>query len=363
MNTLFLGNNPKSTRQLLDWHGRAVREAAIDPRMPIVDAHHHLYGQPGDERYYRLQDLTSDLSGGHAVIGTVYVEGYESGWHESGPPALRPVGEVEMIVARTRVQPALAHGPCRVGAGIVAYADLTLGDAVEPVLEALLAASQGRLRGVRPLLAWADGTVGSTLLRTAPRDLMADAQFRRGVACVQRLGLSLDAWIYHPQLSDLAGLADAFPDLPIVIDHVGGLIGVAEARRRHAVSYAQWLRDMQRLAARPNVWVKVGGLGMPVFGFGFEHEPRPATSVELAHAWQPLVDGCIEAFGPARCLFETNSPVDKQSGGYVQLWNAYKRCVRELAEDERRALCYRSACTVYRLPELKAVGDAMAVCT
>jgi len=356
----FRGNNPKTTSELLRWHAGAAREAALEPGLPIVDAHHHLYGQASDERHYRMADLAADLGGGHALIGTVYVEGYQSGWRDSGPESLRPVGEVDMIVAAARTPTALAHGPCRVAAAVVAHADLRLGEAVQPVLEALAAAADGRLRGVRQQTAWDGGSVGATLAHMPARDVMADASFRRGVACVQLTGLSLDAWVYHHQLRDLLGLVDAFPDLPIVVNHVGGLIGVAEHRPRHATAYAGWLRDLQQLAARPQVRIKLGGMGMPVFGFGFEHEPRPATSRELALAWQPLIDACIEVFGTRRCLFETNTPVDKQSAGYVEIWNAFKRATRALSADERRDLFYRSACEVYRLPELRTLGDAMA---
>jgi L-fuconolactonase len=354
----FRGNNPKSTAALLDWHALTRREQALEPWIPIVDAHHHLYGQLGDERYYRMRDLVEDLQTGHRIIGTVYVEGYQAGWRETGPVALRPVGEVDRIVALTPSAQTLPHGPCQVAAGVVAHADLRLGDAVAEVLDAHLAAGQGRLRGIRHITAWDGGTVGSQIVHLPARHLMADAGFRRGLAQLQRRGLSWDVWVYHHQLGELRALVDAFPDLTIVVDHVAGLIGVAECRRQHAALYAQWVQDLRALAARPNVWIKMGGLGMALFGFGFEHEARPGTSRELALAWQPLVDACIETFGPQRCMFETNFPVDKQSGGYVETWNAYKRLTTPLSVDERRDLFYRSACRAYRLPQLQQIGDA-----
>lgn len=360
MNTSFRGNSPKITRELLQWHGRLQREVALDPNIPIVDAHHHLHGKATDDYFYRTEDLNADLSSGHAVIGTIYVEGFKSGWRDGGPEAMRPVGEVEMIVEATRVSPQLAHGACRVAAGIVSFADLLLGDGIAPVLEAQMAASQGRLRSVRPSMSWDGGTVGSALSRMARRNAISDPGFRRGVACVQALGLSLDVWVLSHQLQDVVGLVDAFPDLEVVLCHVGGLLGVAEHRSRHASSYAAWLHDLRVLAERPNVRVKVGGMGMPMFGFGFEFEDRPATSSELALAWQPLIDACVETFGPGRCMFESNSPVDKQASGYVEIWNAFKRTTRHLSPDERRSMFYGTACEAYRLPELKRVGDAMA---
>jgi predicted TIM-barrel fold metal-dependent hydrolase len=358
MTRTFRGNNPRTTQELRDWHSAVVPEDVLEPDLPVIDTHHHLYGQSDEPRYYRMQDLTEDFSGGHAIIGTVYIEAYESGWRTDGPQALRPVGEVDMIVAETRAWPVLRQGPCQVAAGIVAHADLSLGNAVADVIEAHRAAAQGRLRGIRFQTAWDGGSVGATLAHMPPRDVMAQAGFRRGVGCVQAAGLSLDTWVYHHQLRDLLDLVDAFPDLCVVIDHMGGLMGVAEHRSRHTAAFLDWVRDLRALAERPQVRMKVGGLGMPVFGFGFEHEPRPATSMELACAWQPYVDACIETFGTQRLLFETNFPVDKQSASCTAVWNAYKRMTRHLSEGERRDMFYRTACATYRLPELLQIGDS-----
>ena len=359
MTRTFRGNNPRSTQEMQVWHGASLPEDAFEPHLPVLDTHHHLYGQAGDTRYYRMQDLTADLSGGHAVIGTVYIEAYASGWRTDGPPALRPVGEVDMIIASTQTEFRLPHGPCHIAAGIVAHADLCLGDAAAEVIEAHRAAAQGRLRGIRFQTAWDGGSVGATLSHMPARDVMAQAPFRRGVACVQAAGLSLDTWVYHHQLRDLLDLVDAFPDLCVVIDHLGGLIGVGEHRRRHTAAFVDWVRDLHALAQRPQVRMKVGGLGMPVFGFGFEHAPRPATSIELAHAWQPYVDACIETLGPERLLFETNYPVDRQSASYTTIWSAYKRTTRHLSDTERRDMFYRTACATYRLPELQQQGDSL----
>lgn len=344
---------------MLAWHSASVPENALEPHLPLVDAHHHLYGKAGDTRYYRMQDLSADLCGGHAVIGTVYIEAYESGWRSDGPQALRPVGEVDMIIDATRTELRLPHGPCQIAAGIVAHADLCLGDGAAEVIEAHRQAAQGRLRGIRFQTAWDGGSVGATLSHMPARDVMAQAPFRRGVACVQAAGLSLDTWVYHHQLRDLLDLVDAFPDLCVVIDHMGGLIGVEEHRRQHTAAFMDWVRDLRALAQRPQVRMKVGGLGMPVFGFGFEHEERPAASIELACAWQPYVDACIEAFGPHRLLFETNFPVDRQSASYTAIWNAFKRVTRHLSATERRDMFYRTACETYRLPDLQRVGDAL----
>ncbi|SOE90616.1 Predicted metal-dependent hydrolase, TIM-barrel fold [Burkholderia sp. YR290] len=353
----FRGNRVRGKQALDDWHARVVPEAALEPEIPIVDAHHHLYGEPADIHHYRLEHLGKDLAGGHRVIGTVYIEAYFSGWRQSGPESMRPVGEVELIESLTRKPLSIGPGECQVAAGIVSHADLTLGDRVADVLEAELEAGAGRLRGVRHMSAYNEGVVGKTIVDPPKKHLLADPTFRRGIAQLERFGLSFDVWSYHYQLAELMDLAEAFPGVPMILDHVGGVIGVAEFRSRRAEVRAQWATDMRKLAKRPNVYVKVGGLGMPVFGFGFEERERPATSEELARAWHPFIDTCVDTFGPQRCLFESNFPVDRQSCGYVELWNAFKLATRGLSVDERKDLFYRSACRAYQLPDLVETGD------
>ncbi len=328
--------------------------------MPIVDAHHHLFGVATDPLFYRRTDLEQDLSSGHRVMGTVYVEAYGSAWSTDGPVAMRSVGEVEMIVRSSQTPIDTPQGPCQLAAGIVSNVDLLLGDDVAEVLEAHVTAGQQRLCGVRHHAAHVDGAVGK-LNKTPPKpDLLLDAEFRRGLACLDRFGLSFDAFIYHTQLDDLLDLADAFPDTRMVLNHVGVPIGVEEFRSQHATVLADWERGMRALAARPNVYLKVGGMGMPVFGFGFESGDAPASSDSLVKAWQPLIDTCIDAFGPERCMFESNFPVDKQSAGYAALWNAFKKATHSLTRDERSQLFYRTACRAYRLPELEKACDRAA---
>ncbi|MCC6196876.1 MAG: amidohydrolase family protein [Burkholderiales bacterium] len=356
----YRGSFPRSSREAKAWHARAAAVTALEPRLPIVDAHHHLFGSLADTVHYPLEDLTRDLACGHRVLATVYVEAYESGWRTSGPEALRPVGEIDAIVALTRTPLPTPQGSCEVAAGIVGYADLTLGDEVADVLQAQKVAGEGRLRGVRHRAATDDGTVGR-FIKDRPRPhLLLEPGFRRGFAHLERCGLSFDAWLYHTQLHELVDLADAFPNTIIVVDHVGAPMGVAEWRPKRLEVLAQWERDLRALAARPNVCVKIGGMGMVVFGFGFEHSDRAPTAVELARSWQPLIDVCIDAFGTHRCMFESNFPPDQQSCSYVELWNAFKLATRTLTDWERCDLFYRTACRTYRLPELERLGDALA---
>jgi predicted TIM-barrel fold metal-dependent hydrolase len=354
----YRGAFPRSTREVSEWHARVPAVEALEPDLPILDAHHHLFGSPADRVHYRLEDLRDDLACGHRVIGTVYCEAYESGWRQTGPETLRPVGEVEWVVGLTGAPVPTSQGACQVAAGIVSHADLTLGNGVAQVLEEQLRAGQGRLRGVRHRTATDDGTVGA-LIKDRPRPrLMSEREFRVGFAQLDRFGLSFDAWIYHTQLLELVELADAFPSTTIVLNHVGAPIGVAEWKPRRAEVLEQWTAGLRALAERRNVYVKVGGMGMAVFGFGFENAETPPAAGDLAEAWRPLIDACLDAFGSARCMFESNFPVDEQTCCYAELWNAFKLATAGRSRDDRRDLFYRTACRVYRLPELARLGDA-----
>lgn len=359
--TDYRGNRIKDTATLKTWHASPSREPVIEPDLPIVDSHHHLYGGPTDTHFYREQELAQDLDTGHRVIGTVYVEAYESGWRTDGPEAFRSVGEVEKIVRLSRSPMQTPYGRCDWAAAIVSNVDLMCGDQMPPVLEAHVVAGNGRLRGVRHHATYVDGAVGRLTGNPTKPHLLADSNFRRGFAWLDRFGLSFDALIFHTQLDELADLADAFPHTHIVLNHVGAIIGVKEFRSKHESVFKEWRRAIQTLAKRPNVSVKIGGMGMALFGFGFEHGERPATSIALLRAWQPYIETCIDAFGPKRSLFESNFPVDKQSCGYLELWNAFKLATRAYSHDERRDLFYRTACRTYGLQDLQKLGDRTQV--
>jgi predicted TIM-barrel fold metal-dependent hydrolase len=219
-------------------------------------------------------------------------------------------------------------------------------------LQAHVSAGQGCLRGVRHHATRDDGVVGQ-FIHSAPRYLLADPTFRHGLACPARFDLAFDVVVFHTQLDEVADLLDACPRNRFVLNHVGLPIGVGEYETHRAAVFAEWRLKMHALAQRPNLDVKIGGMGMPIFGFGFENARRPARSDELARAWQPTIDVCVQAFGPQRCMFESNFPMDKQACGYAALWNAFKLCTRGMSTDERAALFYRTACRTYRLPELE----------
>jgi len=224
-----------------------------------------------------------------------------------------------------------------------------LGAGVKKVLEAMIAAGGGRFRGIRFISAsdpdqkqW-----GATLTR--PQGWLRDPKVREGFAQLAPLGLSFDAFMYHPQLADLLDLARAFPATPIVLNHVGGAIGLGRYKGKRDAVFADWSQRIKELAACPNVHVKLGGLGMRVFGFDVHEKDLPPSSEQLASLWRPYVETCITAFGSNRAMFESNFPVDKGSYGYGVFWNACKRLAQGASAAEKADLFHGTASRFYRL--------------
>lgn len=321
-------------------------EAIIEPDLPIVDPHHHLWDLRSGR--YLFDELRTDLATGHNVVATVFLE-CSAMLRRDGDPEFRWVGETEFVNGVAAMSASGAYGPARACAGIVGRVDLRIGARARDVLEAHLAAGGGRFRGVRNNAVWdPDPALRSPRLEIAP-GLLAERSFREGAAELAKLGLSLDCWLYHAQIAELADLARAMPNLAIVLDHIGGPLGVAAYAGRRAEIFEFWRARIREIAACPNVSVKLGGMGMAMFGFGFEARPKPPTSEELAQAWRPYVETCIEAFGTRRCMFESNFPVDKVYCSYPVLWNAFKRLAAGCSADEKTDLFSRTAATVYRL--------------
>ena len=321
-------------------------EAPIDPDLPICDPHHHLWARPGDT--YLLPQVLQDTRSGHRVVQTVFVE-CDAGYRSGGPQALRPVGETEFVEAETAgVGTARAILAPVIAAGIVGFADLTLGDKVAAVLEAHMAASPARFRGIRHRTPW-DPSPEISKPGGPPPGLLLDTRFRQGFACLPRYGLSFDAWLLHPQLMELMDLARAFPDVSIILDHVGGPLRIGPYAAQREAVFQAWKASIAALAGCPNVTVKLGGLGMHICGFGWDKQRVPPGSAEMAEAMAPYYLWCIERFGADRCMFESNFPVDKVSSSYVVLWNAFKRIAQGFSPRERAALFHDTAARVYRL--------------
>src|SRR5213595_3727165 len=329
-----------------DWLAKR-QEEILEPDLPIVDPHHHLVDRANTGRYL-LYDLLADTRSGHNIEATVYLE-WLSMYRAGGPPELRPVGEVEFANGVAAMAASGAYGKTQVCAGIVGYADLMLGARVEPVLEAMIMAGGGHFRGIRYISASHpdDAARGSSVNR--PAGLLLNDKVREGFARLHPLGLSFDAWMYHTQLGELVELARAFPDTPIVLDHVGGPIGIGPYAGKRDEVFTEWKNSITELARCPNVHVKLGGLGMRLLGFDVHAGELPPSSEELATLWRPYIETCIEAFGPARAMFESNFPVDKGSGSYQLFWNAFKRIAASCSPDEKTALFSGTASRFYRL--------------
>ena len=317
-------------------------EDSLEPGLAICDPHHHLWRRPNNP--YLLDDFLRDASGGHRIVSSVAVE-CGAMYRDGGPPELRPVGETEFLES-IAAENSRAGNDTAVAAAIVAYADLTLADAVAAVLEAHLEASPNRLRGIRYSTMWD----ASDSFRSVPRPgLLRDAAVRKGFACLQPLGLSFDAWLYHPQIAELVELARAFPDVPIILDHIGGPLGLGPYEGRRNEVFQAWSADITALSSCPNVVLKLGGVGSLRSGYDWHtREPKPG-SAELAEAMRPYFEFCIEKFGAGRCMFESNFPVDRVSYSYVPVWNAFKIMSRGYSDTERAALFHDTAAQVYRL--------------
>ncbi|OLL27352.1 amidohydrolase [Burkholderia sp. SRS-W-2-2016] len=321
-------------------------EPVLEPERRIIDPHHHFSHHWGG---YGLDDLLRDTGAGHRIENTVYVQcGWE--YRSDGAEQMKPVGEIEAVVKLAEA--ARARGtPTDVAAGIVGYADLLLGDAVEPVLAAQIDAGKGRFRGIRYAASRHEAFQHGVLPRP-PLGLYADKAFRAGVRQLARHGLTFDAWVYHTQLQDVIDLARAVPETTIVLDHIGGLLGVGPYAGRPRAAFDEWLPLLAPLAACPNIVMKIGGYGTTVFGYDFVSQPSPPSSTTLANAWRPSVEAVLEAFGARRCMFESNFPVDRCSASYATVWNAFKRLAANASETDKADLFYNTAARIYR------IGDA-----
>jgi predicted TIM-barrel fold metal-dependent hydrolase len=348
----------------------SAAEPIIDPDLPIIDAHHHLWHveQPiidaleAQESFtaralahtfrrfprYLSDELVADLRSGHNVRATVFVDSHIM-YRRSGPPTLQSVGEIEFVNGIAAMAESGFYGELSCCAGIVGGIDLTLADAVADVLEAHMRAGGARYRGIR-----AAGTAydadDSILMGGTPRRLH-DPKFREGFKWLGTFGLSCDVLLLEPQLPELLDLARAFPETQIILNHLGGPVGIGSYAGQRELRFPIWQNSMRALSSCSNVAVKLGGLGNPFGGFPSFMARPPATSTQLASEWRPYIESSIEAFGVQRCMFESNFPVDSTTCSYAVLWNAFKRVVNGASADEKSALFSSTAARIYRLTE------------
>ena len=345
-----------------------MSEEILEPELPIIDPHHHLWDlrplvpafpEPRHDfieaiagaAYYTFDELLADTSTGHNIIGTVFME-CGAFYDAARDDALKSVGEVEFVNGVAAQGASGLYGDIRPCAGIVGHADLTLGDAVRPVIEALVAAGNGRFRGIRHASAWdADPEVLGPPFH-APEGLFRSDAFLAGFEAYSEYGLTFDAWLLEPQLGDVIELAKRFPDQAIILDHCGTPLNIASYRGKLHENFDRWRKSIHALAECSNVSVKLGGLAMAFCGMPEEGPAKGLGSEHLAALWRPYVETCIESFGPDRAMFESNYPVDRWGASYPVLWNAFKRLAQGHSADEKRALFAGTAARVYGVEHL-----------
>ena len=323
-------------------------EPTLEPEIPICDPHHHFWDlRPGSIPYqrYLLHELNADIYSGHNVRSTAFVEA-RSMYRPGGPEELRPVGEVEFVQGLAAASNSGVYGDSRAAAAIVGHADLKLADKVQPVLEALQAASPNRFRGIRHNVTW---NTDPSWDNRETQGILANSQFREGARVLARMGLSLDMMQAFPQMPEIADFAKAVPDLTIILNHIGGLSRTGIYANKDDEVIPVWEEGIAAVAACPNVVVKLGGLGMPRIGFGWHGREVPIGSEELAEAMSPWLTYCIEQFGPNRCMFESNFPPDKVSFSYNVMYNAFKIMSGSYSSTERAAMLHDTAVRVYRI--------------
>jgi L-fuconolactonase len=322
------------------------KEEILEPPLEIVDPHHHLWDRDGHR--YLLDQLLADTGSGHNITHSVFIE-CGAMYRADGPTEMKPVGETEFVNGTAAMSASGHYGKSRLCAGIVGHADLRLGAGVARVLEAQIAAGDGHFRGIRHSVTWDASEMFSRGRTNSPKGQMADATWRAGFARLAPLNLTFEAWLYHPQLMELADLARAFPQTTVILNHLGGPLGIGPYKDKKEETFAHWKAGIAELGKYQNVVVKLGGLGMLFGMFDFHTRETPPSSEELARAYEPYIETCIAAFGPDRVMFESNFPPDGVSSSYAVLWNAFKRLAANFSAEEKAKLFNGTAKRVYRL--------------
>ena len=330
-----------------NWLAQTAEET-LEPEIPIFDTHHHFWvsrPEPVHYQQYLLPELAADVGSGHDVRSTIFIE-VRCEYRQDGPDEMKPVGEVEYIQTIADASAAGEHGPTKAAAGIIGHADLKLGEGVRPVLEAMQAASPNRFRGVRHSVGWDESP------ELANRDIkgaLSTDGYRTGAKVLAGMGLVLENSLYFHQLSELAEFARAVPELTIVLNHIGGLLRVGPYANRDDEVIPEWRRGVEEVAKCPNIVMKLGGVGQLRYGYFWHDREQAIGSEELAGALSPLMEHCIQQFGPDRCMFESNFPVDKISYSYNVVYNAFKRLSRGYSASERAAMFHDTAARVYKI--------------
>ena len=332
-----------------EWLNQLIEDPIL-PNIPIIDPHHHLW-DVGFGRYY-IEELLEDInSSGHNIVSTVYIMSSSNTkiYSKDGLEEFKPLTEIEFATSEGKRADLIPNNKVKVNASIVGSVDLTYGNKLKPVLEKAVNISEGRLKGIRMLLAsHTDPRISSGAVKS-DLGLMLHPNFIDGAKCVQDANLSLDFWIYHTQLNEMEKIARALPDLTIILNHIGGPIHIGEYEGKQAATHREWRSAMMRLSRIPNINVKLGGLGMAVNGAKFHNSKFPPNSVQLSDVWKPWIYETIDMFGFDRCMFESNFPVDKGSCSYGTLWNAFKILAKDMSDDEINKLFSKNAAKIYKI--------------
>jgi predicted TIM-barrel fold metal-dependent hydrolase len=322
---------------------KQITEEIVDPAREVVDPHHHLWHV--EATHYDLGSLREDTGSGHNVTQTVFVE-CGSSYLESGPVHLRPIGETQYVAeqaARSKNDPTQATI-----SGIVAKADLTHSE-LDNILDAHEEAGQGFFRGIRDAGAHALHPEALSIPGGAEPDLYENDEFRRGVARLGERSLTYDTWHYHYQNAAFCDLAKAVPDTTMILNHFGTPLGVGPYASQREEIFATWREDVAAIAKCPNVVAKLGGLAMPDNGFGWDKRKKPPSSDEFVEAQSPYYHHMIDCFGPNRCMFESNFPVDRLSISYPVLWNGLKKIASNYSDGDQDMMLSGTAKRIYRL--------------
>jgi L-fuconolactonase len=327
-------------------------EEVIEPELPICDPHHHLWHEHGGrfvEPNYLFEQIHRDVSSGHNIVSTVFIE-CGAMFKATGPDHLKCVGETEFVNGIAAMSASGRYGHCRIAAGIVGTAPFLLGGKLTAeALDAQVAAGGGRFRGIRVGATWDASPDVPNARINPPQGMYSTSNFREAFKELEPRGLSFEGWCYHPQIPELTALADAFPNVTIILDHFGGPLGIGPYAGREDEVFSDWRNSVTELAKRPNVMAKLGGLVMEVNGFGWEHKDQPPTSQALMERTRRYYETTISLFGVERCMFESNFPVDMIAGTYRTLWNSFKRLAANYSGSEKAALIHDTATRVYRL--------------
>jgi predicted TIM-barrel fold metal-dependent hydrolase len=328
-----------------DWLDKR-HEEIIEPGLPIIDPHHHLWDRPGYR--YLFPELLADIGSGHNIRATCYEQAREM-YRADGPEELKSLGETEFVSGVSAMSASGKYGATRCITGIIGFVDLRVGSRAKGILERHIAVSDGRLRGIRNGSTWSDDPTLKTFTAGGPPGLLLDKTFREGFATLAPLSLTFDAWMFQTQLADVVDLARAFPQTTIVLNHCGAPLAIGPYTGKREEAFTEWRDGIRVVAGLPNTYVKLGGLGMKLSGFTFFDNDLPPSSEDLEKAWRPYIETCIAAFGPQRSMFESNFPVDKGTCSYQVLWNAFKRLAAGYSADEKAALFSGAASKAYRL--------------